>query len=96
MHLTAYCRHMHLTRQGIERPIRLTFPDPPRWAYPLNEAAEQLGCSLDTVKRLINDGKLTYVQDGPKGRRRIEGTEIARYLESIRHERDGYVEGELR
>ncbi|XWX03546.1 helix-turn-helix domain-containing protein [Aggregatilineales bacterium SYSU G02658] len=56
--------------------------------YSRQEAAEALGISLSTLKRLINNGYLEISK--PHGMRRvfITGSSILRMLESTRVEKD--------
>lgn len=49
-----------------------------RLAYPLDEAARLLGCSLTKVKDEVRKGKLATVRVGE--RRRVLESEIKRYL----------------
>ena len=53
----------------------------------MSEAAALLGVSTDTVRRLVDAGKVRSVRTGG-GRRRIEGLSLAKYL-AARGPRDG-------
>lgn len=58
----------------------MTHEQPPeRLAYSIAEAAQLLGVSESTVKRLLASGKLAAVKVG--GHRRISRTELYRLLE---------------
>ncbi|MGC9669409.1 TOBE domain-containing protein [Planosporangium sp. 12N6] len=54
-------------------------------AFRIGEAAELLGVSADTVRRLIDGGRLTATRD-QHGHRMIAGTDLAAYVRSGRDE----------
>jgi len=48
--------------------------------YTVGQAAELLGVSVDTVRRLADRGELKMVRS-PGGRRRLDGAALARYAQ---------------
>jgi len=48
-------------------------------AYRVGQAAELLGVSADTVRRLADDGRLRTERD-PGGQRLVDGADLARHL----------------
>ncbi|MHB8463438.1 MAG: TOBE domain-containing protein [Acidimicrobiales bacterium] len=56
--------------------------------YSVGEAAEVLGVSADTVRRLGDRGEIDVVRT-PGGRRRIDGAALARYASRRRAESGG-------
>lgn len=44
----------------------------------IGEAAEKIGVSVDTIRRMCNDGRLEFIQNTPKSHRRIN---ITKYME---------------
>jgi len=53
---------------------------PVRWTYPLSEAAELMGVSTDTVKRMADDQEIDIVQAPGRRVRLVEGAEIQRWI----------------
>ncbi len=52
--------------------------------YQVGEAAELLGVSADTVRRLTDSGRLS-MSKGPGGRRLIDGADLARWAQAQAH-----------
>jgi len=52
-------------------------------AFQIGEAAELLGVSADTVRRLVDAGRLTATRD-EHGRRVIDGKDLAAYVRADR------------
>jgi molybdopterin-binding protein len=50
-------------------------------AFRIGEAADLLGVSADTVRRLIDGGRLTAARDG-HGHRVVDGADLAAYVRS--------------
>lgn len=51
-----------------------------RDAYTVQETAQRLGFSTDTVRKLIDEGRLHSVQSGPGGAIRVAAWSIRRFL----------------
>jgi molybdopterin-binding protein len=56
-------------------------------SYRIGQAAELLGVSVDTVRRWVDDGRITAVRS-EGGRRVIDGAALAAFAEASHHERD--------
>lgn len=56
-------------------------------SYRVGQAAELLGVSADTVRRLADDGKLATTRDA-SGRRLVDGADLARFLTEAAPPRD--------
>lgn len=58
------------------------FPiDQVAWAYPIRKAAELMGVSLDTLKRMNRRGSIEFVQEKPGAKKYVKHIDILRYLE---------------
>ena len=51
--------------------------------YTVGQAAELLGVSADTVRRLADRGELKMSRSSPSGRRRLDGAALARYAQRV-------------
>lgn len=72
-----------VVREGLSSPAPLPAPDDAGVVllYTLPQVAEQLGCSLSSVKRLIEDGALPVVR--PLGARRVRRTDLEAFVASL-------------
>jgi excisionase family DNA binding protein len=47
-----------------------------KFAFTVREAAQKIGCSRDTVYRMVHSGELPHFQHGPRGKIFIAVVEI--------------------
>ena len=56
---------------------------PPDDLLTIRQAAELLGVSADTVRRLADRGELKMSRSSPSGRRRLDGAALGRYAQRV-------------
>lgn len=70
------------TKQSPEAPTTVDIAS--RQYLKLPQVADELGCSVRTVRRLLKAGRLGYSQEVPGGVIRVSRQDIAAYYEASR------------